>query len=155
MMMKKSKKEKESDGCIINYTIGTFQHHKMEYIIFSTFSLLGILICSVVFYRKGVSDGEYKQIYYREYNYDVSIKSDLYTIDKKYQFYQWNMNVEQAIGVGDYISYNKAGLASTLKRDYGTQYFKVIARHIIEGDKSSKAILIVIPAPKAEVNILK
>ena len=126
----------------------------MGLIVFAIFSLICILICSMAFYKKGVAKGKSELIFYREYNYEVIVKSDRVDTDKKYQLYHWDMNVEQTIGVGDFISYDKPNMSSALRRDYGTDYFKVIARRIIESDKSSKATLIVCPASKAELNVL-
>ena len=74
----------------------------------------------MAFYKKGLIKGENELIFYQKYNYEVRVKSDRISADKKYQNYNWDMNVEQTIEVGDFISYNKSNLASALKLDYGT-----------------------------------
>ena len=108
----------------------------------------------MAFYKKGLVKGQNELIFYQKYNYEVRVKSDRISADKKYCHYNWDVNVEQTIGVGDFISFSKANLASALKRDYGTNCFKVIARRIIDGDKSSRAILFVCPASEIELNVM-
>jgi hypothetical protein len=123
----------------------------MEFIVLAITCLICILICSIAFYKKGFSDGKNVQIFNRQFNYKISIQSDKPTADKKYRFYHWDMNVNQPIELGDYISYNKTNMISALRLDYGTEYFIVIARRVIENDKSSQIFLIVNPANEAEL----
>lgn len=122
----------------------------MEYVLIVFFNLIVVLICSIVFYKKGVSDGKEIQIFYKQYNYKILIKSDKPEVDKKYRYYHWDMNVEQTIQVGDFISYNKVNMISALQKDYGTDNFKVVARRVKENDKNSQIFLIVNPVNKTE-----